>query len=92
MQRDFTFIDDIVEGVFRCCFKKPQLSDKDIREKNFSAPHQIFNIGNSNPQKLMDYINCIEKAIGIEAKKEFLPMQNGDVISKNITMHKTKKT
>ena len=43
------------------------------------VPHQIFNIGNSNPQTLMEYINCIENALGIKADKEFLPMQPGDV-------------
>ena len=44
-----------------------------------SAPYRIYNIGNQHPTKLMDYITCIEKAVGREAKKDFLPMQAGDV-------------
>ena len=83
MLRDFTYIDDIVESMFRL-IAKPATIDKNY---NFNfpdpstswAPHRIFNIGNSNPSKLMDYINQIESAIGKKAIKEFLPMQPGDV-------------
>jgi len=84
MQRDFTFIEDIVEGVFRCCFKKPQLSDSVYEkiggEKIFSAPHKIFNIGNSQPIELLEFINLLEKNIGIKAIKNFTEIQPGDVI------------
>ena len=84
MQRDFTYIDDIVEGIFRCCFKKPQLSDfesdKISGEKKFSVPHQIFNIGNSKPIELLDFIKILEEKIGIKAIKNFKEIQSGDVV------------
>ena len=83
MLRDFTYIDDIVEGIVRIVDVIPE-GNKDWDETNpdpatSPAPYRIYNIGNSHPTKLMDYIQCIEKAIGREAKKEFLPMQQGDV-------------
>ncbi len=83
MLRDFTYIDDIVEGIVRIVNIIPQ-GNPDWDEKNpdpasSPAPYRIYNIGNQQPTKLMDYIACIEKAIGHEAKKEFLPMQQGDV-------------
>ena len=83
MLRDFTYIDDIVEGVVRIIGVIPE-SNKDWDETNpdpatSPAPYRIYNIGNQQPTKLMDYISCIEKAIGREAKKEMLPMQPGDV-------------
>lgn len=83
MLRDFTYIDDIVEGVVRICDVIPS-GNKDWDEENpdpatSPAPYRVYNIGNSHPTKLMDYIACIENAIGREAKKEFLPMQPGDV-------------
>jgi len=69
MQRDFTYIDDIVEGVLRVLERIPQKP----------VPFDLFNIGNNNPVPLMDFIHCIEQACGCEAKKEYLPMQDGDV-------------
>lgn len=83
MLRDFTYIDDIVEGVVRIIDVIPA-GNKDWDELNpdpatSPAPYRIYNIGNSQPTKLMDYISAIEKAIGREAKKEYLPMQPGDV-------------
>ena len=84
MQRDFTFIDDIVEGIFRCCFKKPQIAHSKSNiasgEKDFSAPHQIFNIGNSRPVELLDFIQLLEQNIGTKAIKNFIEIQSGDVI------------
>lgn len=80
MMRDFTYIDDIVEGVIRTSDKSatPEgLLSKD--SLSYSAPYRIFNIGNSQPEKLLDFISYLESAIGVEAKKEFLPMQPGDV-------------
>lgn len=71
MMRDFTYIDDIVEGVIRVLDKVPGMN-KDRR-------HDIYNIGCSSPVKLMDFIECLEDAIGKEAEKIFLPMQLGDV-------------
>lgn len=83
MLRDFTYIDDIVEGVVRIANVIPSgnpLWDETNPDPATSpAPFRVYNIGNSQPTKLMDYIRCIENAIGREAKKEFLPMQSGDV-------------
>jgi UDP-glucuronate 4-epimerase len=83
MVRDFTFIDDIVEGVIRV-LDKP--ATPDVNFDTFSpnpatspAPYRVFNIGNGNPTPLMDYIAALEMALGVTAKKNFLPMQPGDV-------------
>lgn len=72
MYRDFTYIDDIVEGIARLLCNPPAKDENEVR-------HKIYNIGNNRPIKLMDFINILEQCIGIEAKKEFLPMQLGDV-------------
>lgn len=70
MQRDFTYIDDIVEGVVQLALKQKQ-------EEEPKA--EVFNIGNSEPVKLMDFIGGLEKEMGQEASKNFMPMQDGDV-------------
>ncbi|MGN0156854.1 MAG: NAD-dependent epimerase [Lachnospiraceae bacterium] len=72
MMRDFTYIDDIVTGVVDILNHPP-------KEDELGAFYKIYNIGNNKPEKLMDYIAVLEKCIGREAKKEFLPMQPGDV-------------
>jgi UDP-glucuronate 4-epimerase len=83
MLRDFTYIDDIVEGVVRILDIIPEGSidwDETHPDPATSpAPYRVYNIGNQHPTKLMDYIACIENAIGRESKKDFLPMQPGDV-------------
>ncbi len=83
MLRDFTFIDDIVEGVVRITDVIPHGNtrwDETAPDPATSpAPYRVYNIGNQRPTRLMDYIACIEKAIGRQAQKEFLPMQPGDV-------------
>lgn len=83
MLRDFTYIDDIVEGVVRVIDHPPQGNpqwDGGAPEPSSSrAPYKIYNIGNQNPVKLMDFIGAIEKTLGKEAKKQMLPMQPGDV-------------
>ena len=81
MTRDFTYIDDIVESVYRVINKIPSPDiDSDNRSEVTSvAPYRIFNIGNSHPIKLMEFISEIENSLGIKAKKEFLEMQPGDV-------------
>lgn len=83
MWRDFTYIDDIVEGIVRLVDKKPEpINDWDPIKADPScspAPYKVFNIGNQAPTKLMDYIQCIESIAEKEAQKEFLPMQPGDV-------------
>ncbi|WP_347484686.1 NAD-dependent epimerase [Vandammella animalimorsus] len=81
--RDFTYIDDIVEGVLRI-LAKPATSDMlfDPMNPNPStscAPYRIFNIGNSRPKTIMDYVAALELALGFEAKKIFLPLQPGDM-------------
>ena len=83
MTRDFTYIDDIVESIMRL-LKKPPIPDKSFDTSNPNpdtswAPHRIFNIGNSTPESITDYIKAIEYNLGIKANKEFLPMQPGDV-------------
>lgn len=72
MYRDFTYIDDIVEGVENILCNPPAENEKGARYK-------IYNIGNNKPVKLMDYIEMLEKCLGKTAKKEYLPMQPGDV-------------
>tara|TARA_B100000579_G_scaffold63824_1_gene47188 strand:+ start:11089 stop:12120 length:1032 start_codon:yes stop_codon:yes gene_type:complete len=85
MMRDFTYIDDIVEGVFRCCYK-PATCNKDFdpltpdQESSF-APYRIFNIGNSKPIELLKFIETLEKALGVKAVKNFMSIQPGDVES-----------
>ena len=83
MVRDFTYIDDIVESIFRL-LSKTASPDKDFDPNKPNpctswAPYRIFNIGNSSPVKLTEYISAIEEAIGIKAIQDFLPMQPGDV-------------
>ena len=73
MMRDFTYVDDIVEGVIRV-LDKPATP-----QEGGHLPYRIFNIGNSQPEKLMDFIGIMEHAFGKVAEKEFLPMQAGDV-------------
>jgi UDP-glucuronate 4-epimerase len=85
MQRDFTYIDDIVEGVVRV-IDNPAKSDeswngKDGRVSTSSAPYKVYNIGNNAPVKLMDFIEAIENKLGKKIEKNFLPLQAGDVPS-----------
>ena len=83
MVRDFTYIDDIIESLMRL-LEKPATADPgfDSQAPNPStswAPHRVFNIGNSNPTPLMDYIHAVEQALGVTAEKQLMPMQPGDV-------------
>ena len=85
MVRDFTYIDDIVESLLRV-LDRPATPDPAFDAANPDpatswAPHRVFNIGNSNPTPLMDYIEAIEQALGITARKLLLPMQPGDVLA-----------
>ena len=91
MQRDFTYIDDIVEGVIRCC-DKPATANPDFNALHpdpatASAPHRLFNIGNSQPTDLMRFIAVMEQALGREAVKDFQPMQPGDVVATAADTH-----
>ena len=82
-RRDFTYIDDIVEGVVRVLDKpatsNPEWSGNHPDAGSSIAPWLIFNIGNNNPVDLMDYIEALENALGKKAEKIFLPLQPGDV-------------
>ena len=81
--RDFTYIDDIVDGIKSLIYKGPTTNNNfDLnmpKPSESCAPFKLFNLGNSSPIKLMSFIKTIEEALGLEAKKEFLPMQMGDV-------------
>ena len=84
MIRDFTYIDDVVEGVVRLA-EKPATADEDFNAAvpdagSSNVPWRIFNIGNGQPTPLMDYISALEQALGIEANKNFMEMQPGDVL------------
>ncbi len=83
MVRDFTYVDDIVEGVMRVLDRPAEpAGDFDPGRPDpatSNAPYRVFNIGNNQPTPLMDYIQALEQALGITARKNFLPMQAGDV-------------
>ena len=91
MIRDFTYIDDIIESLVRVVRKvpKPNLNfDKSNPNPSSSwAPHKIFNIGNSNPVPLMNFIEAIEESLGKKAEKIFMPMQPGDVSATHADTH-----
>lgn len=72
MHRDFTYIDDIVEGIERLLCNPPKEDENNVQ-------HKVYNIGNNKPEKLMDFIQTLENCLGITAKKEYYPMQPGDV-------------
>lgn len=72
MLRDYTYIDDIIAGILAILCNPP------LRDEN-GAAYKLYNIGNHHPVKLMDFISVLEKCLGKEARKEFLPMQKGDV-------------
>jgi UDP-glucuronate 4-epimerase len=85
MKRDFTYIDDIIEGVLRVMDKIPRgnlnWSGKCPDPSSSKAPYKIYNIGNNNPVDLMDFIRTIEEHVGKKANINFLPLQPGDVTS-----------
>ncbi len=90
MIRDFTYIDDITESIYRLLLKPPLEYNFQNTKKNHKpfVPYNIFNIGNSSPRILLDYVYILEKNLNLKAKKKFLPIQKGDVIS---TKSSTKK-
>ena len=83
MKRDFTYIDDIVEGVFRCCYKPASINERfdpyNPISHSSSAPFRIFNIGNNKPIELLKFIEILENSLGKKAIKNYLPIQPGDV-------------
>ena len=84
MKRDFTYIDDIVEAIIRLQDVIPEPNSEWTVETGSpatsSAPYRVYNIGNSSPVELMDYITALEEAIGVKAEKNLMPMQPGDVL------------
>ena len=85
MQRDFTYVDDIVKGIINMLDKpsqpSPNWDPNSPDPATSSCNYRIYNIGNSAPSNLMSYIAALEAALGIEAKKQFMPLQPGDVVS-----------
>lgn len=85
MQRDFTYIEDIAEGTVKVLDKisvaDQNFDSNDPDPSRSHCPFMVYNIGNSEPVNLMEFINIIEKKLGKVAQKKFLPMQNGDVIA-----------
>ena len=78
MLRDYTFIDDIVNGVV-LALDRPPADDRQEKPGGFTTPHRLYNIGNNRPEPLMDLIRAIERACGEKARINMLPMQPGDV-------------
>lgn len=78
MQRDFTYVDDVIEGVVRV-MQKPPAADQTASHPGAAAPYKLYNIGNNQPVALGRFIEVIETALGKSAQKQFLPMQPGDV-------------
>lgn len=74
MARDFTYVDDVVESIVRLCPKPP------VPNKEGQGSHRIFNLGRGRPIALLDFVDCLETALGIKAQRNLLPMQAGDVI------------
>lgn len=85
MQRDFTYVKDIVDGVIAVVDKpaapNPEWNGDKPDSSSSYAPYRIYNIGNSKPVKLMDFISALENSLGITAKKDFMEMQPGDVVA-----------
>ena len=85
MSRDFTYIDDVVDAIYKCCFKKPfsnkYFYDKTPEPSTSFAPHRIFNVGSNNPINLISFIEQLENELGVKAIKKMYPMQPGDVKS-----------
>lgn len=80
LERDFTYVDDIIEGIYRIIDSSAHVNQKpETNNETLETPYSIYNIGNGNPVKLLDFIETMETAFGKKAIKEFLPMQPGDV-------------
>ena len=92
MERDFTYIDDVIEVIFRCC-KKPATPDSKFdhlnpNPSNSSAPFRIFNVGNRKPVSILKFIEILEEAMGVKTFKNHLPIQPGDVIATHADLTK----
>ncbi len=95
MYRDFTYIDDIIESIKRLIYKPATINinfdNNDPDPSSSFAPHRIFNIGNSNSIKLLDFIKHIEECLNLEARKIFLPIQPGEVIATSADCNELEK-
>jgi UDP-glucuronate 4-epimerase len=82
MSRDFTYIDDIVEGIARLRLKPPSWQPAAVEPgAPAAAPHILYNIGHGAPVSLLDFVDCLENTLGMQALRNYLPMQAGDVVS-----------
>lgn len=85
MRRDFTYVDDIVEGVARLlphvAQPNAQWSGDNPDTASSYAPYRLYNIGNNSPVKLLDFVEAIEESLGVKAEKNFMPLQDGDVVA-----------
>jgi UDP-glucuronate 4-epimerase len=85
MRRDFTYVGDIVEGILAVIEHPPAADvawDAEAADPvSSSAPYRVYNIGRGEPVELMDFIGALERELGVEAKKNFLPMQPGDMVA-----------
>lgn len=81
LQRDFTYIDDIVDGLVRCIdhIPTPMIAGTPLSPAVSSAPYRLFNIGNNQPVAIEHFIRCLETSLGRTAERQYLPMQPGDV-------------
>ena len=83
MSRDFTYIDDVIDAIYKCCLKTPysniNFHEKEPEPSTSFAPHRIFNVGNNNPTNLLDFIEVLESSLGVNAVKKMKPMQPGDI-------------
>ena len=95
MARDYTYVDDVVEGVVRVLDKAPAASpDFDPGRPDPSssnAPYRLFNIGNSRPTSLMDFVRALEEALGVKARAKLLPLQPGDMLETSADTHELGK-
>jgi UDP-glucuronate 4-epimerase len=85
MLRDFTYIDDVVNGIYLSLLNPPEITTSNL------PPFKIFNLGNENPINLVDFIRCIEDALGMKARKIFMEMQEGDMHQTFADMNNFKK-
>ncbi len=92
MERDFTYIDDIVESIYRLIDAVPKSGEKQENLTFEKAPCEVYNIGNNNPEKLGEFINILEEKIGKVADKNYMDMQDGDVVRTYADVSKLNKT
>ena len=85
MSRDFTYVDDVIDAIYKCSLKTPysnvNFHEKKPEPSTSFAPHRIFNVGSNNPTNLLDFIELLEASLGVTAIKKMRPMQPGDVKS-----------